>query len=131
LRHDRPVPEYADVPAAYLAELRAICLAFPEAHEHQPWTGAMWRIRTRTFAHALTVDGPAGQTSLVTFRAEPEEVDALLRVGHPFFKAGWGFNVLGMVLTEATDWTEVQELLTDSYCLLAPKKLAAQVGRPE
>jgi hypothetical protein len=35
-----------------------------------------------------------------------------------------------MILDEATDWVEVAELLTESYCLLAPKKLTAQVDRP-
>ena len=29
-----------------------------------------------------------------------------------------------------TDWTELAELLTDSYCLQAPAKLAARVERP-
>jgi len=28
------------------------------------------------------------------------------------------------------DWGEVRELVTESYCLLAPKKLAAQVRHP-
>jgi len=35
-----------------------------------------------------------------------------------------------MVLDEAVDWDEVAELLTDSYCVLAPKALAALVDRP-
>jgi hypothetical protein len=29
------------------------------------------------------------------------------------------------------DWDEVEELVTESYCLLAPAKLAARVDRPE
>ena len=34
--------------------------------------------------------------------------------------------------TAAADWDEVAELITESYCLTAPKRLAAQVGpRPE
>jgi hypothetical protein len=47
-----------------------------------------------------------------------------------FFKPSWGPDVLGVVLDDRTDWDEVGELLTDSYCLLAPKKLAARVNRP-
>jgi hypothetical protein len=35
-----------------------------------------------------------------------------------------------MVLDDGVDWDEVAELLTDSYCLLAPKKLVALVDRP-
>jgi hypothetical protein len=29
------------------------------------------------------------------------------------------------------DWHEVAELVTESYCILAPNKLAALVERPE
>jgi hypothetical protein len=40
-----------------------------------------------------------------------------------------------MVLREdgTTDWTEVEEVLIESYCLLAPKKLIARLGdaRPD
>ena len=35
-----------------------------------------------------------------------------------------------MVIDAGVDWDEVAELLTESYCLLAPKKLVALVGRP-
>jgi hypothetical protein len=35
-----------------------------------------------------------------------------------------------MVLTDDTDWEEIRELVTESYCVMAPKKLAAQVDRP-
>jgi hypothetical protein len=34
-------------------------------------------------------------------------------------------------LSEDTDWAEVAELVTESYCFLAPKKLLALVDRPE
>jgi hypothetical protein len=30
-----------------------------------------------------------------------------------------------MVLDDDTDWEEVRELVTESYCVLAPKKLVA------
>jgi hypothetical protein len=35
-----------------------------------------------------------------------------------------------MVLDDATDWDEVAELVTESYCIMAPKKLVALVDRP-
>ena len=49
---------------------------------------------------------------------------------HPFFRPGWGTNVVGMVLEDDVDWSEVAELLVESYCVLAPKKLVALVDRP-
>jgi predicted DNA-binding protein (MmcQ/YjbR family) len=124
------MPEYADVPDAVLAELRAVCLGLPESYEEQAWTGRRWRIRKRTFAHVLTLDSPAGPTTVMTFRAAGEELDVLHRSGHPFFRPGWGRDVVGIVLDGNTDWSEVAELVTESYCVLAPKKLAAKVDRP-
>jgi hypothetical protein len=131
----RPYPlavtEYSDVPEGVVAALRTICMALPEVHEEQSWAGRRWCIRKRNFGHVLTVEGPHGPTTTLTFRSEPPELDALHRAGHPFFKPGWGSNVVGMVLDDATDWEEVAELLTESYCVLAPKKLAAMIDRPD
>lgn len=136
------MPEYADVPPKVLAKARAICLALPDAYEEEAWTGVRWRVRKRTFAHVLTVGGETDSahtraarvdrpTTLVTFRSSGPELEMLRAAGHPFFDAGWGRDVVGMILEAATDWDEVAELLTESYCVLAPKKLVAQVDRPE
>jgi hypothetical protein len=38
--------------------------------------------------------------------------------------------VIGLLLDDDTDWTELAELLTDSYCLQAPDRLASLVDRP-
>ncbi len=67
---------------------------------------------------------------MVSFRSAGAELAALRASGHPFFRPGWGDNVVGMVLDGGTDWDEVAELLTESYCIMAPKKLAALVDRP-
>ncbi len=60
-----------------------------------------------------------------------DERDALVATGHPFFLLGWGRNAVGMVLDDDTDWDEVTEIVTESYCVLAPMKLVALVERPE
>lgn len=135
------MPDYADVPKEILAELRAVCLALPDAYEEPAWAGTRWRVRKRTFAHVLTIAAghpPAyaraaadgGPVTVLTMRAPLPEIDALCAMGHPFFKPDWGANVLGMVLSADTDWDEVTELLTESFCVQAPKMLAAQVERP-
>jgi len=36
-----------------------------------------------------------------------------------------------MVLDGRTDWDEVAELMTESYCTMAPRKLVERVDRPE
>lgn len=131
--------EYADVSPKVVAELRSTCLGLPEAYEEEAWTGTRWRVRKRTFAHVLTIDGPSahvraagsdGPTTVVTFRSSGPELEMLRSTGHPFFYAGWGRDVVGMVLDDDVDWAEVAELLTESYCVMAPKKLVALVDRP-
>lgn len=132
----------ADVPDDVLARLRAICLALPAVQEQPAWVGVRWRVRTRTFAHVLVTDGvrPAahvraagltGPACLLVFRAAGVELDVLGRTGPPFFRPRWGDDVVGMVLGPGVDWEEVGELLTESYCVRAPRKLVAQVDRPE
>jgi hypothetical protein len=124
------MPEYADVTPEVVAELRSMCLGLPEVHEEPAWTGTRWRVRKRTIAHVLTIDSADGPITVMTFRSSGAELDALWAAGHPFFRPGSGTNVVGMVLDENVDWEEVAELLTESYCVLAPKKLIAQVDRP-
>ena len=130
------------MPARILRAVRTICMALPDVYEEEAWVGTRWLVRRRTFAHVLTVEGasdsaharaarPDGPTTLVTFRAAGEDLAMLRNAGHPFFYAGWGRDVVGMVLEDATDWAEVAELLTESYCVLAPKKLVALVDRPD
>lgn len=126
------MPEYADVPDDVLAALRRICLGLPDAYEEQAWAGRRWCVRKRTFVHALTVESPkhGGPVTVMSFRSSEPELGVLRNSGHPFFWPGWGTNVVGMVLEDGVDWNEVAELLTESYCIMAPKKLAALVERP-
>jgi hypothetical protein len=131
-----------EVAPGVVAALRSICVGFPEVIEEAAWVGTRWRIRTKTFAHVLRiVDGrpPAharaagtkGPVTVVTFRSPPEELEALQAAGPPYFSPVWFENIVGMVIDDDSDWDVVGEHLTDSYCLLAPKKLAALVDRPD
>lgn len=122
--------EYADVPEDIVAELRSRCLGLPETVERPAWAGTQWRIRNRTFAHVLAVDFADGPVTVIMFRSAGPELQALRRAGHPFFRPAWGADAVGMVLEAGVDWTEVTELITESYCVVAPKKLAARIDRP-
>ena len=66
----------------------------------------------------------------VMFRSSGPELEVLRAFGRPFMVSPDWRNAVLMVLDETTDWTEVRELLTESYCLMAPKKLAALVAPP-
>ncbi|MGY2876608.1 hypothetical protein ACVW00_003798 [Marmoricola sp. URHA0025 HA25] len=118
---DRP-----DVPLAWVERLRAL-LDFPECVEEPAWTGVRWQVGSATVAHVF---GGEDQLFRITFRAEPDEVMAFEHLGAPYFRTSWGRNVAGLLLDEDTDWDELAELLTDSYCIQAPATLAAQVARP-
>ena len=89
-------------------------------------------VRKKTFAHVLGVapDGTSTPQVVLALRAAPDELEVLRNTGHPFFFLGWGRDAIGMVLDSTTDWDEVHELVTESYCVLAPKKLVALVDRP-
>ena len=119
--------ERPELPEAWLQRLRRVVADLPECVEERAWVGVRWRVRQATVAHAF--GGEDGRFR-ITFRAEPDEVLAFRHLGPPYFKTEWGRNVVGMILDGDTDWTELTELLTDSYCLQAPAKLAAQVPRP-
>ncbi len=79
-----------------------------------------------TVAHVF---GGEDQAFRITFRGEPDEAGAFRHLGPPYFHQ-YG-NAIGMVLDDDTDWGELAELLTDSYCVQAPAHLAAQVVRPD
>ncbi|MFS3128419.1 MmcQ/YjbR family DNA-binding protein [Nocardioides sp. Bht2] len=118
----------AEVPAWMVEQIRAVVDPLPRAYEEFAWVGVRWRIGAATVAHLF-----GGEDGLIriTLRGEADEVAAFEHLGAPYFRAGWGDNVIGMIVDDATDWSEVAELLIDSYCLQAPEHLAAQVDRPD
>lgn len=135
------MPDSPDVPDDVLALLRARCLPLPGAYEERAWTGTRWMVRKKTFAHVLGVsdayppahsrDAPfVGDGVVLTFRAEGDELAALVGTGHPFYKPRWHPQVVGMVVEQDANWDEIGELLIESYCLRAPKNLVARVHRP-
>lgn len=105
----------------------AILTHLPQLVEESAWVGTRWRVGQATIAHIF---GGEDRLFRITFRAELDEVMAFEHLGSPYFRAGWGRNVVGLLLDTDTDWDELAELLTDSYCLQAPVHLAASVDRP-
>ena len=120
------------MPASPVARLRRICLALPEAHEVEAWGEPTFRVRNKVFAmyasanthhgggrHAVWCKaGPGNQALMVA--AEPSRYFAPPYVG----PSGW----IGIWLDRNPDWKEVAALMRDSYRLIAPKKLLAQLA---
>ena len=134
--------EVGEVAEEVVERLRAVCLDLPDAYEEAAWEGRRWCVRKKTFAHVFFADHGStplliriaeavGPSTVLVFRSGGEELDVLRHQGPPFFYAGWGRDAVGMRLDDDTDWDEVAELVTESYCRLAPKKLLALVDRPE
>lgn len=119
---DRP-----DVPDEWIDRIATILDAFPECVADRAWVGTRWRVRGSTVAHVF---GGEDQLFRLIFRAEPGEVPAFENLGDPYFRTEWGATTVGIMIDDATDWDEVAELLTDSYCVQAPESLAAHVERP-
>jgi hypothetical protein len=125
--------------AAVVGRLAGIALALPESYEEDAWTGVRWRVRGKTFAHVMVgqegyessfrdITGVTEPTTLLTFRANGDELLALVHAGLPFYKPPWSPTIVGMVVDDDTDWDEVAELVTESYRFCAPQKLARQLG---
>ena len=119
---DRPL-----VPEEWVLRIDAVLGALPRCRQESAWTGTRWRVGSATVAHVF---GGEDQLFRITFRAEPDEVMAFTHLGEPYFRGSWGGNVVGLLLSEQTDWAELGELLTDSYCVQAPRRLSEQVRRP-
>lgn len=105
--------------------VRGICLRLPEAYEEETWGEATFRVRKKIFC---TAGGHDPAKPSVSVKVSREDQEALLAQGDPFFfpayvgPKGW----IGVDLTShRLDWAELQELITDSYRLIAPKRLSA------
>lgn len=117
--------ERCAVPEQWVATVATTLEDLPECHQEPAWTGTRWRVRKVTVAHLF---GGQDQQVRLTFRGEPAEVMAYAHLGDPYFRVGG--NSIGLIIDDATDWTEVAEMLIASYCLQAPPALAAQVSLP-
>ena len=130
--------DHISVPDTILSKLRLVCLDLPEAYEEQAWIGTRWCIKKKNFAHVLMLQngyppayaeasGLEGVACLLTFRFSPKKMDVSRFKQYPFFKPVWWEDIIGLTINSETDWDELEILLKESYCQLAPKKLAEMV----
>jgi predicted DNA-binding protein (MmcQ/YjbR family) len=122
-----------ELPEDILGRVRALCLVLPEVSVRVDYslttersTAHSFDVRRRSFCLLVAKRDPTGKPSpLVVLRVDPDDRAALLSVGHPFFASRAGRDRVGVLLTDDTDWEEIRELVTESYRLLAPKKLTS------
>jgi hypothetical protein len=117
--------------ASPLAALRRICLALPESKEVLAWGTSTFRCGKIFAMYAAANDHHGGGRDGVWLKAAFGVQELMIR-DRPdrFFKppyvgpSGW----IGVWLDKRPDWTEVAELVEDSWRLIAPKKLLKKQG---
>ena len=131
---DDGVSAPVEVPGDIEGRIRTLCLALPEVTVRVDYsltrtrsTAQSFDIRRRSFCLLVAMESSTGKSHpLLVLRADPVEREALLSIGHPFFlPRRAGHDRVGVWLTSDTDWEEIRELVTESYRVLAPKKLTA------
>ena len=111
-----------------LDQLRAICLALPEATEGGGVGDPSFRVRDKIFAMQHGVGGRPSMWCKATrgfqdmlVGSDPERFFVPPYVGHH----GW----IGAWLDAALDWDFVAEVIRESYRMTAPKRLSALLDR--
>ena len=124
------MPFPADVVAAALAEVRAVCHALPEVEERPSHGAPTFFVRGKK-SFVMFHDDHHGDGRLALWVAaapgvqaeqvdeEPERFFVPPYVGH----RGW----LGVRLDHSPDWDEVAGICADAYRQVAPKGLVARL----
>jgi len=111
---------------ARLDKLRRIALALPETSEVLTWEDhPTFRVRDKIFVIcSASGDG-------ITVKATKDDQEALVAT-HPRVSVAAYVGRHGWVSVDlkgaGLDWAFVEDLVLDSYRLIAPKRLAAQAG---
>jgi hypothetical protein len=112
-----------EIPQDIEERVRTLCLALPEvtvrvdeSRIKARSTAHSFEIRRRSFCLLVATEDPTGKPlARLVSRADPDDREALLSVGHPYFAARGGDDRIRVLLTDDTDWKEICELVTESY----------------
>ncbi|MEP7064894.1 MAG: MmcQ/YjbR family DNA-binding protein [Gemmatimonadota bacterium] len=115
-----------------LDRLRALCLAFPDAHEVEAWGEPTFRVKNKIFAmYAASETHHGAGRPCVWVKSTHLIQDMLIREDADRYFAppyvgpkGW----VGIRLDKHPSWTTVEELIRDAFLLTAPKRIAARLA---
>lgn len=121
------------MPPSPLQRLRTICLALPNATEVEAWGEPTFRCGKIFAMYASASNHHGGGRDAVWLKAAPGN-QALMVRDRPerFFvppyvgPSGW----IGVWLDKRPSWTEVAELVEESWRLIAPKKVLNAYAAP-
>jgi predicted DNA-binding protein (MmcQ/YjbR family) len=113
------------------ARFREICLSLPETSEIvvEAWGHPTFRVgpKVKMFASCSAADAARPSLGMKVDKAHQAalvQTDPQFAVAAYVGKHGWvTFDASG-----AVDWDLIRELVLESYCLIAPKRLAKQAG---
>lgn len=113
-----------------LDQLRDICLELPEAHQSEAFGAPTFQIGKKNFA--MMHRGRDDRAS-VWVKAVPGRQEVLVgafpdRYFRPPYMGHNGWIACWLDDTAMPDWDEIEELVTDSYRLIAPKRLVKQMS---
>jgi predicted DNA-binding protein (MmcQ/YjbR family) len=111
-----------------IERLRKICLGFPEATEKSfgGHAAPSFRVRDKLFVMTsedgtfMTCKAPPGDQAVLV-ASDPDRYFVPAYVG----SKGW----VGIRLDPDLDWDEISEIAEESYRMIAPKKLAAELDK--
>lgn len=113
----------------FLDRFRALCLSLPEAYEAEAWDSPTFRVKTMFATYSPPGRYGALEGGSAWIKAEVTNQELLVaRSPEHFFVPpyvgvkGW----VGVHLTDAMDWDEIESLLWDAWRMSVPAKLAAQ-----
>ena len=118
----------ATIPLPILERMRSICLKLPEAAEAEAFGAPTFQIRTKNFAMMHGYQMPPAVWCKAPRGAQEAYVGSEQeRYFRPPYlgSSGW----IGIWLNPEVDpeWDEIEEIVTESYRLIAPKKLVALI----
>ena len=107
-----------------LAKLREICLALPEAREVKTWGHPTFQAGKKSFA---VLDKYNGHLCICFKTTLP--LQQLLIEDPRFFKTPYSGNQgwVSLIADRPLNWKEVRELMTESYRLVALKRMVAKL----
>jgi hypothetical protein len=116
-----------------LERLAGICMALPEASREPSPSGwhTSFRVRGKVFGWYLDDHHGDGRVAFCCKAAPGVQGELIAADPERFFSPAYlgskGWVGVRLDLDSGVDWDEVDELARDSYRLIAPKRLAAQV----
>lgn len=121
-------PTTAIIPDEVMAPLREICLDYPEAEEALFFDHPTFKVRKKHFC--MLFSGERGWS--VFLKGAPGMQEAVVerdpeRFFRPPYVGGKGWIGCWVEPAVAPDWDELEDLIDESYRLVAPKRLVAML----